>query len=623
MAAPPRLLLPALLLSLVLASAAAAAFVPADALDPAGDWSHAALRDVHAPSLFEALAPAEASDYRKVGASDRPEGHPQALILGALALLLLCAVLLWRRRPQLAAWRHDMGSRGRWSASWRALRPMAPILALATVARVATLGLRPMMEDEWTNVEAIPLRDVLFHGYEVLTNPPGLAAVEHFFYAVSLNPWWYRLPVAFSGVLLVFAIWRLVRELCGERAALLAATLCAVHPGLIVWSQTVRGYVPAAALVLLATSAAVRTLRNGRDRDAVALAIWSSLACWTHYTAVFALMGAGPWLLWRARRDRAGQTRMLLAGAASALAFVPLLPWVLSDVGHKQGNGWMPDFVANAVAFMTGVPLGLGWLMLLVIVIGRPWRRAGGRALLALTGLMTLAQLATAPVVFQTPPYLAAASACLLGLVAVASERLIARATRRQRRLWLLAMIAPLVLTTIALDALPLTSPLGADVAQPFVLRARGHARFARTVRDMRIGAVPGPQCANVATMRAPEREVWLYHLGGLTQQDLGAEPFSEHHGTVFRIALTAPEGKRALDLHQLDNHDAPRETSLQTTLTSHGCFFLVASFQHCGRRRGLMYNAAACGWLEANCRQLDGIAHEELWYCERPERAP
>ena len=347
------------------------------------------------------------------------------------------------------------------------------------------------------------------------------------------------------------------------------------------------------------------------------MAGWTIAASWTHYTAVFALVGLTPWLLWQARHRRDRIRRLLLAGGAAALAFLPLLPWVLADVGHKQGSGWMPDFLANAVAVMTGVPLGFGWLVLLVIVIGRPWLSAGGRTLLALTGLMVCVQLATAPVVYQTPPYLAAASACLLGLVGVATDRLIARATRRQRRLWLALLIAPPLLTTVALDAAPLTSSIGADAVQPYLLRARGHARFAKQVRDLRVGAAPGPQCANVVTMRAPEREVWLYHLGGLTQQDLGAEPFSEHHGTVFRVALQGPDGKRALDLRELDRRGALRATSLQATLSSHGCYFLVASFQHCGRRRGLMYDAAACAWLEGNCRQLDHIANEELWYCE------
>jgi len=491
-------------------------------------------------------------------------------------------------------------------------------LALAAIARMATLGLRPMLEDEWTNVEMIPFLDVLWHGYEVGTNPPGLAAVEHFFYAVSLNPWWYRLPVAASGVLLVYGIWLVVQRLSGRRAALLAATLCALHPGLIVWSQTVRGYVPAAAFVLMALNAGLKCSRQGRDRDAVAFAGWAIIASWTHYTAVFALMAIAPLLFWDARRHAPSLRRLALSSMATALAFVPLLPWVLSDIGQKQGSGLMPDYVSLAVAFLTGIPLGLGWMTLLIAAVGRPWQDPGGRRLLAFTGALILAQLLITPVVYQTPPYLAAAAACLMGVLATSASRLVARATRRQRQLLLGLLILPPALTTVALDATPLEWPIGADIVQPYVLRARGHARFAERVRRIRIGEATGPKCANVVMARPPEREVWLYHLGALTQQQLGAEPFSEHHGTVFRIALEATSGKRALDLREPERRDTPTTTSLQATLDKLGCFFWMASFQHCGRRRGLFFDGDSCAWLAEHCWQMDGLAHEELWFCSQ-----
>ncbi len=179
-------------------------------------------------------------------------------------------------------------------------------------------------------------------------------------------------------------------------------------------------------------------------------------------------------------------------------------------------------------------------------------------------------------------------------------------------------LILPPALTTVALDAAPLKWPLGADIVQPYLLRARAHARFAERVRGIRSGESPGPACANVVMARPPEREVWLYHLGPLTQQDLGAEPFSEHHGTIFRVALRGPAGKRALDLREPERRDMAKAASLQATLDKLGCFYQVASFQHCGRRRGLFHDAPSCRWLNDHCWQVDGIAHEELWYCER-----
>ena len=605
--------------ALLKASPATAAIQPANSLDPAGDWSHQALQDIKTPSLFEAMRAPGDKDYRKLGAADRPVGHPLALWLGIAALLALAGALSWRRREHLRRWLEEQRTTpGRLRTAARRLKPVAPVLLLAAVARLATLGLRPMLEDEWTNVETIGLLDVLFHGYEVLTNPPGLAAVEHAFYAISLNPWWYRLPVAFSGVLLVWATWRLVRRLCGDRAALLAAGLCAVHPGLIVWSQTVRGYVPAAALVLLALDAGLATARGGRDRHAVAFWAWAVAACWTHYTAVFALAAVTPMLLWHARRDRSALRRLWLASGGAMIAFIPLLPWVLADVAHKQGSGWMPDYFGLAVAFVTGAPLGLGWLALLIAAVGRPWQDDGGRWLLALTAVLLVAQLATTPVVYQTPPYLAAATACLLGLVATAARRLGAGGRRRQRHIGFAMLLLPPALTTAALDLAPLNSPIGADIVQPYLLRARGHARFAERVRQIRLGLAPGPQCANVVMARPPEREVWLYHLGPLTQQDLGADPFSEHHGTIFRLALQGPAGKRALDLREPDRRDLPKVGSLQATLDAQGCFFWIASFQHCERRRGLFYDSASCRWLDNHCWQVDDIANEELWYCAR-----
>jgi hypothetical protein len=476
-----------------------------------------------------------------------------------------------------------------------------------------------MLEDEWTNVEHIPLYDVLFHGYEVLTNPPFLSLVEHFFYAISTNPWVYRLPIAAFGVALVFGVHRLGRELLDLPSARLAALLCAVHPGLIVWSQTVRGYLPAACFIIWTAVAGWRLLKTGRDRDALALGLFGALASWTHYTAVFALVPLFILLLAEARRNRAHLLRLLLAGGAMVLAFLPLVPYCLSGVDIKQGSGFIDGYTPLMVAFVSGIPLQAGWLVIATVFCARPWRHNGERRFLLLCLGLVASHLLTSPYIYQIPPYAIALTAFFQLLAAAVITRLSRIATHpgRQRALALLAL--PLLATTCTLQTAPAVNDVLAAASEPFLFRPVGHGAFAARIEALSNQPDASMDCDQIVTSHWPEQELYLYHLGGLTRQDMGLQPIIEQDGTTFRIALATASGKAAIFIEPLRLPGAKRVTRLQATVEQLGCFFYADTGQNCATGRGSGLDPAACDWLGQHCQRVTAYAREALYLCKGP----
>lgn len=134
-----------------------------------------------------------------------------------------------------------------------------------------------------------------------------------------------RLPALLFGVLSLWAVARLGRQLLDETTGLLAALLLCVSAHHVWFSQNARGYTGMLLFTVLASSEFLRLVEvpapgapaGGRSvRAAARYALFAALAAYTHLTAVFAFAGHGlVWLLlaWRDRRDRG---RRAGAGAA-------------------------------------------------------------------------------------------------------------------------------------------------------------------------------------------------------------------------------------------------------------------------------------------------------------------
>ncbi|MFA5127402.1 MAG: glycosyltransferase family 39 protein [Patescibacteria group bacterium] len=125
------------------------------------------------------------------------------------------------------------------------------------------------------------------------TNPPlHLLILKIWFYIFPAMEFFARLPSLIAGMMTIYAVYILGRNIFNGKTALLAAFLLAVHPYHIFWSATARVY---AVLVLLATISTIYYFRlffgeNTKEKKYPA-AIINTLLLFSHLSAVFFLAG--------------------------------------------------------------------------------------------------------------------------------------------------------------------------------------------------------------------------------------------------------------------------------------------------------------------------------------------
>ncbi len=254
--------------------------------------------------------------------------------------------------------------------------PLAALVLLAAGLRLSTLGLQSFWYDEaFTPVHVL-------HGSLGAT----LRAIVH---TENTPPLWYviewldarvlgtgeialRLPSALAGIATVPVAWAIGGELGGRRAGLLTATLVAVNPLFVWYSQEARAY---ALFVLTAALAMLCFLRADREPTRArmaAFALAGSLALLTHYFTLFLLI---PMVLWLAR-ERVTRRAALPAIGALAIAGLALVPLISAQGGH--GTQWIGRWALSSrleaipqyyLTGYSGAPLGHGVELLVALPI--------------------------------------------------------------------------------------------------------------------------------------------------------------------------------------------------------------------------------------------------------------
>ncbi|MGA9874925.1 MAG: glycosyltransferase family 39 protein, partial [Solirubrobacteraceae bacterium] len=272
--------------------------------------------------------------------------------------------------------------------------PLAAIVLLAAILRLTTLGEQSFWYDE------------AFTPVHVLR--AGLGATLHnVVHTENTPPLWYvlewgvsrvlgtgavalRLLSALAGIATVLVAWAIGRELASRRAAIVCATLVAVNPLFVWYSQEARAYGLFVLCASLALLCFVRALREPTTRRLVEFALSASLALLTHYFAVFLLIPMILWLVWRAvapapqvdgsSRERANSSknvsRVLCAVALPVLVGAALIPLVLAQGGH--GTQWIGEWALGSrleaipqyyLTGYTGSALGHGIELLVFVVV--------------------------------------------------------------------------------------------------------------------------------------------------------------------------------------------------------------------------------------------------------------
>jgi mannosyltransferase len=264
--------------------------------------------------------------------------------------------------------------RARPSTALSSYWPLAAALLLAAALRLSTIDLQSFWYDEaFTPVRVLhaSLSSTL-HGVVHTENSP---------------PLWYliawldvrlfgdgeialRLPSALAGIALVAVAWGSGSELGGRRCALAAATLVAVNPLFVWYSQEARTYELFALTSSLALLCCLRARRRPTAARMGAFALTGALALLTHYFSAFLLSAMLLWLL----SDRAARRAALAAAVLIAAVGAALLPLVIAQGGH--GTQWIERWALSSrleaipqyyLTGASGAPLGHGIELLIAL----------------------------------------------------------------------------------------------------------------------------------------------------------------------------------------------------------------------------------------------------------------
>lgn len=303
------------------------------------------------------------------------------------------------------------------------------------------------------------------------------------FYPQNAPVYAARIPVILVAMLGLAAGWSLLRNVFGERAALLGALLWIACPYMLFFERLALMDAQVGALVVLAAWAAYRAARRGTWPAAVLAGVCVALAplfklnaAPAAFTAAVIVLGFGPHP-WR-RRWRS----LVVMGASAALCFIPPLAYIalrgrdlfeiprtFFGVGGDQA-GQINASLARFGALLTGFG-GVAWAALLLTGLAlllalRP--RKGGLLLLAAAPNL-LVVLLTSRAEFLR--YYAVGVPILL-LLAGAGWGLLADRLRPAAVRWIATgALAALLLAEIAPFALTLYRDPGAATLPDFMRR--------------------------------------------------------------------------------------------------------------------------------------------------------
>lgn len=181
------------------------------------------------------------------------------------------------------------------------------------------------------------------------------------------------------SLLLIASVYWIARSAWGERVALLAALICAIHPLAIYWSHHARMYALVMLLAVWVFHFNARLLQGGRERPQdVFWVVGSELALlYSHAASAFFLAFIYAYALLSKRGNGAVLRRWT---AVHAVVAVAALPYLFFPLTTGQAHMQRPDLpeLANALSlFVNGMEQPAAWVV-----------AAGSGVYLLVTGLL-------------------------------------------------------------------------------------------------------------------------------------------------------------------------------------------------------------------------------------------
>jgi hypothetical protein len=256
------------------------------------------------------------------------------------------------------------------------------ITVLGAAIRLATLGSQSYWSDEALTVHgagsgfSVLWRDIT----HVETTPPLYFVLAWLWaHVFGTGEVALRMLSALFGIGLIPVAFLCGRELISRAAGLVAATLTALSPFMIWYSQEARSYALFALLSALSFLYWVRTWKDPTTSNLRWWAAFSALAVLTHFFAGFLVGPEGLLLLYRMRNRAA-----VVAVGVIIVAQIAVLPLALGDTGH--GVEWIQAYPLSVRIQQVPVDFGLSSLYQSSIVT----RGVLGAAVVALIALVLI-----------------------------------------------------------------------------------------------------------------------------------------------------------------------------------------------------------------------------------------
>lgn len=220
------------------------------------------------------------------------------------------------------------------------------VLGLALALRTWALGEASLWMDEGASLllSQGSATDIVRRVVAEESHPP--------LYYLALGLWrqlgdselFLRALSAICGTAVVWVTVLLGRALDDTRSGRLAALFTALSGLCVLVSREARMYAPATLLVALETLYLLRTLRDGRGRDAACYAACAAACAWTHYITVFVLAAQFVTVLFVGLRGGFDRTTLRTYGLATGAAFLLWVPWLVLK-GNPTARGDLLPFM--------------------------------------------------------------------------------------------------------------------------------------------------------------------------------------------------------------------------------------------------------------------------------------
>lgn len=180
----------------------------------------------------------------------------------------------------------------------------------------------------------------LFHYIKTDQHPPLYFILQRWtFTLLSYTEWAARSLSALCGVLCVWGMYLLGKELKDKRLGLIAAALLIANQYSIRYSHDARPYTMVWLLVIFSYLYLIRTIKSLRNTDAILYCLFTTALIYTNYFAILAVVSQGLIVLRTGMKEKKDRRRffsvLCISAAIIAVAYIPWYKYLFLQVGLK------------------------------------------------------------------------------------------------------------------------------------------------------------------------------------------------------------------------------------------------------------------------------------------------